>query len=129
MRKLFPREALLPPPPPEHDVASVKLAKLLGFQDSIPQSRGKGISIGSGHIGDEDSQQTIFELIQEIVLLKQISDLQASLGGLTSLYFDLKDKLIGKFGDEFKTSGSDDGRASDSSERFVVSPIPDANIE
>ncbi|CAH1440269.1 unnamed protein product [Lactuca virosa] len=47
------------PPPPEHDAASVKLAKLLAFQDSIPQSRGKGISIGSGHGGDEDSKQTI----------------------------------------------------------------------
>ncbi|CAH1445384.1 unnamed protein product [Lactuca virosa] len=35
------------PPPPEHNYASVKLAKLLAFQDSIPQSRGKGISIGS----------------------------------------------------------------------------------
>ncbi|CAH1448608.1 unnamed protein product [Lactuca virosa] len=40
------------PPPPKHDVASVMLAKLLSFQDSIPQSRGKGISIGSGHGGD-----------------------------------------------------------------------------
>lgn len=44
------------PPPPEHDPASAKLAKLLAFQDSIPQSRGKGITIGSGHRGDVDSQ-------------------------------------------------------------------------
>ncbi|CAH1428052.1 unnamed protein product [Lactuca virosa] len=61
------------PPPPKHDVASIKLSKLLSFQDSIPQSKGKGISIGSGHGGDEDSQPTISELKQEIVLLKQES--------------------------------------------------------
>ncbi|CAH1453147.1 unnamed protein product [Lactuca virosa] len=47
------------PPPPEHDSASVMLVKLLAFQDSIPQSRGKGIYVGSRHGGDEDSQQTI----------------------------------------------------------------------
>ena len=42
---------------------------------------------------------------------KQISELQANLGGLTSFYFDLKDKLFRKFGDEFKMSSSDDGKA------------------
>nr|KAJ0224004.1 hypothetical protein LSAT_V11C200061700 [Lactuca sativa] len=31
------------PSPPEHDVASIKLAKILSFQDSIPQCRGKSI--------------------------------------------------------------------------------------
>ncbi|CAH1426461.1 unnamed protein product [Lactuca virosa] len=41
------------PPPPEHDVVSVKLAKLLAFQDSISQSKGKGISIGSRKGGTE----------------------------------------------------------------------------
>ncbi|CAH1434456.1 unnamed protein product [Lactuca virosa] len=61
------------PPPPEHDFASVKLAKLLAFQDSIPRSKGKGISIGSGQGGDEDSHQTISELKQEIVIFKQES--------------------------------------------------------
>ncbi|CAH1446738.1 unnamed protein product [Lactuca virosa] len=61
------------PPSPEHDVASIMLAKLLAFQDSIPRSRGKGIHIGSGQRGDEDSQQTIFELRQEILILKQES--------------------------------------------------------
>ena len=33
---------------------------------------------------------------------KHISELQANLGGLTTFYFDLKDKMIGNFGDEFK---------------------------
>ncbi|CAH1439995.1 unnamed protein product [Lactuca virosa] len=61
------------PPPPEHDVASVKLAKLLAFQDSISQSKGKGICIGSRQGGDEDSHQTISELKQEIMFLKQES--------------------------------------------------------
>nr|KAJ0215336.1 hypothetical protein LSAT_V11C300138450 [Lactuca sativa] len=61
------------PPPPEHDVASIKLAKLLAFQDFIPQSRGKGIYIGSEQGGHEDSQQTISELRQEILILKQES--------------------------------------------------------
>ncbi|CAH1422129.1 unnamed protein product [Lactuca virosa] len=61
------------PPPPEHDVVSVKLAKLLAFQDSISQSKGKGISIGSRQGGDEDSHQTISELKQEIMFLKQES--------------------------------------------------------
>ncbi|CAI9268174.1 unnamed protein product [Lactuca saligna] len=60
---------------------------------------------------------------------KHISDLQANLGGLTALYFDLRDKLIGKFGDEFITSSFDCGKASESSERVVVSPAPDANID
>ncbi|CAI9266030.1 unnamed protein product [Lactuca saligna] len=35
------------PPPLEHDSSSIKLANLLAFLDSIPQSIGKGISIGS----------------------------------------------------------------------------------
>ncbi|CAH1434146.1 unnamed protein product [Lactuca virosa] len=113
----------------------IKLAKILAFQDSIPQSRGKGICIGSGQGDDEDSQHTISELRQKILILKQdsiekdlligkldvrvsdlekensennkqISELQANLGGLTAFYFDLKEKLIGKFGDEFKSSSS-----------------------
>ena len=61
------------PPPPEHDVASIKLAKILSFQDSIPLSRGKGICIGSEQGGDEDLQHTISELKQEILILKQDS--------------------------------------------------------
>ncbi|CAH1449237.1 unnamed protein product [Lactuca virosa] len=60
-------------PPPEHDVASINLAKILAFQDSIPQLRGKGICIGSGQGGDEESQHTISELRQEILILKQES--------------------------------------------------------
>lgn len=43
------------PQPPEHDVVSLKLAKLLAFQDSIPQSKGKEICICSGKGIDEDS--------------------------------------------------------------------------
>ncbi|CAH1430711.1 unnamed protein product [Lactuca virosa] len=157
-QETFSSESSSAPPPPEHDVASIKLAKLLDFQDSIPQSRGKGIYIGSEQRGDEDSQQTISELRQEILILKQesiekdsligkldvrvselenensqknkqISELQANLGGLTAFYFDLKDKLIVKFGDEFKSSSSDDGKAPESSERVVISLAPDSNID
>ncbi|CAI9285867.1 unnamed protein product [Lactuca saligna] len=54
---------------------------------------------------------------------------QANLGGLIGLYCDLKDKLIGKFGDEFKTSSFGDGKDSETSERVVVSPVLDANID
>ncbi|CAH1440077.1 unnamed protein product [Lactuca virosa] len=61
------------PLPPEHDVVSLKLAKLLAFQDSIPQSKGKEIYICLGHGIDEGSAQTIFELKQEIANLKQES--------------------------------------------------------
>ncbi|CAH1437902.1 unnamed protein product [Lactuca virosa] len=107
------------PPPPEHDAASVKLAKLLAFQDSISQSKGKGISIGSRQGGDEDYHQNISELKQEIMFLNQesierdlligsldvrvsnleqensvkdakIFVLQENIGGLTALLFDLK---------------------------------------
>ncbi|CAH1449645.1 unnamed protein product [Lactuca virosa] len=58
---------------PEHDAASVKLAKILSFQDSISQSKGKGISIGSGQGSDEDSHQIISELKQEIVSMRHES--------------------------------------------------------
>ncbi|CAH1443706.1 unnamed protein product [Lactuca virosa] len=61
------------PPPPEHDATSIKLAKILIFQDSIHQSRGNGICICSGQGGDEDLQHTISELRQEILILKQES--------------------------------------------------------
>ncbi|CAH1426953.1 unnamed protein product [Lactuca virosa] len=105
------------PPPPEHDVASVKLAKLLAFQDSFSQSKGKGISIGSKQGGDANYHHVVSELKQEIMLLKhesidkdflngsldvrvssleqensvkdaKISKLQANLGGITALLFD-----------------------------------------
>ncbi|CAI9270115.1 unnamed protein product [Lactuca saligna] len=143
------------PLPPEHDVVSLKLAKLLAFQDSIPQSKEKEICICSGQGIDEGSAQTIFELKQEITNLKQesikkelligsldvrvlelekekgkhISDLQENLGGLIALYYDLKDKLIGKFGNEFKTSSFDHGKAPESSERVTISPAPHVNID
>ncbi|CAI9287501.1 unnamed protein product [Lactuca saligna] len=45
--EIFSSRSSSTPPPPEHDYASIKLAKLIAFQESIPQSRGKGISIGS----------------------------------------------------------------------------------
>ncbi|CAI9283992.1 unnamed protein product [Lactuca saligna] len=60
---------------------------------------------------------------------KQKSDLQANLDGLTALYFDIRDKLIGQIGDEFKTSSSNDGKVSETSKRVMVSPDPDANID
>ncbi|CAH1440067.1 unnamed protein product [Lactuca virosa] len=69
----FPSVSSSAPPPPEHDAASVKLSKLLAFQYSFSQSKGKGISIGSKQGGDEDSHPTVSELNQEIMLLKQES--------------------------------------------------------
>ncbi|CAH1450669.1 unnamed protein product [Lactuca virosa] len=98
------------PPPPEHDSASVKLAKLLAFQDTIPQSRGNGISIGSGQGGDEDSQQTIFELKQEIVIFKQEKDLL--IGNL--------DVRVSELAKENSQKSSNDGKASDTSERSCL---------
>ncbi|CAH1425438.1 unnamed protein product [Lactuca virosa] len=60
---------------------------------------------------------------------KDITEIQANLGGLTAFYFDLKDKLIGKFGDDFKLSSSDGGKAPETSEGVVVRPAPDSNID
>ncbi|CAI9302403.1 unnamed protein product [Lactuca saligna] len=109
------------PPPTEHDAASVKLAKLLAFQDSIPQSKGKGIYIFSGH------GVRVLELEKENYQKnKQISYLQANLGGLTTLDYDLKYKLIGKFGNAFKTASFDGGKVPESFERVTA---PNANID
>ncbi|CAH1448107.1 unnamed protein product [Lactuca virosa] len=139
------------PPPPEHDVASVKLDKLLAFQYSISQSKGKGISIGSRKGGDEDSHHTISELKQEIMFLKQesiekdlligsldvrvsnleqensfqdakISELQANLGGITALFFDLKHRLHQKFGDDFQPLSTEGEKISASSSDPVDPP-------
>lgn len=33
----------------------------------------------------------------------KISELQANIGGLTTLYFDMKQRLFQKFGDEFQS--------------------------
>ncbi|CAH1453146.1 unnamed protein product [Lactuca virosa] len=111
------------PPPAEHDSASVMLAKLLAFQESIPQSRGKGISCWLkarrvSELQKENSEKS-----------KKISELQANLRGVTTLYFDLKDKLIGKCGDDFKSSVSDDGKASETSQRVVVRHAQDSNLD
>nr|KAJ0215083.1 hypothetical protein LSAT_V11C300154060 [Lactuca sativa] len=114
------------PPPPEHDVASIKLAKILAFQDSIPLSRGKGICIGSeqGGSANREVDVRLSELEQENSQKnKHISELQANLGGLTTFYFDLKDKMIGNFGDEFN------GKAPETSKRVVVRPAPNSNID
>ncbi|CAH1437021.1 unnamed protein product [Lactuca virosa] len=83
------------PPPLEHDYASVNLAKLLAFQESIPHSRGKGISIGSGEGGDEDSQQTIFELKQDIIILKQKSiEKDLLIGKLDVRVYELEKEIL-----------------------------------
>ncbi|CAH1423723.1 unnamed protein product [Lactuca virosa] len=94
------------PPPPEHDDVSIKPAKILAFQDSIPQLIGKGIYIGYGQGVDEESQHTISELRQEILILKQESI--------------EKDLLIGN---------SESGKAPETSERVVVRPAPDSTID
>ncbi|CAI9281709.1 unnamed protein product [Lactuca saligna] len=157
------------PPHPEYDVASVKLAKLLAYQDSISQSKGNGISIGSGQRGDEDFHQTVSKLKQEIVFVKQestekdllidsldvrvsnleqenlakdakISELQANLGGLTALFFDLKQHLHQKFGDDFQPLSAEGEKIYASSSNPVNPPFehsgervvrhaPDANLD
>ncbi|CAI9263665.1 unnamed protein product [Lactuca saligna] len=134
----------------EHYVSSGKLAMILAFQDSISQSKGKGISIGSRQGSDEDSHQIIFELKQEIVSLSlekensikyaKIYELQANLGGINDLLFDLKQHLYQKFGDDFQPLSSEGEKITAStsnpvnpssqgvSERFVR-PALDANLD
>ncbi|CAI9269201.1 unnamed protein product [Lactuca saligna] len=101
-------------PPPKHDSTSIKLAKV-----SIDKDLLIGIlDVRVYELENENSQKS-----------KQISDLQPNIGGLTTLYFDLKEILIGNFGDEFKTSGSNDGKALETSERVVVNLAPDYNLD
>ncbi|CAH1421901.1 unnamed protein product [Lactuca virosa] len=116
------------PPRPEHDVTSIKLAKLLAFQDSIPQSRGNESIEKDLLIGKLDVRVSKLEK-ENSHKNKQISKLQANLGGLTAFYFDLKDKLIRKFGDKVQMSSSDDGNAPEASKRVVISLAPDSNID
>ncbi|CAI9302846.1 unnamed protein product [Lactuca saligna] len=114
-------------------------------------SKGKGISIGSNQGGDEDSHQTVSELKQKIVLLKQesiekdfligslnvrvsnlqqensvkdakISKLQANLGGITALFFYQKKCLHQKFGDDFQPLSAKGEKISVSSYDLVNPP-------
>nr|KAJ0216966.1 hypothetical protein LSAT_V11C300126710 [Lactuca sativa] len=118
------------PPIHVHDAASERLARLLvqPYFDSF--SRSKGISIREGNVGGADP--SVFDLKAEIGVLnqkliekdvlignldvqvseleeenssksKQISSLQVNLGALMVGYYDLKNKLIVEFVDEFKT--------------------------
>ncbi|CAI9299408.1 unnamed protein product [Lactuca saligna] len=104
------------PLPLEHDSASIKLAKLLAFQDSIPQSKEKGIYIGFGQRGDEDSQQTISELKQEIVILKQ-ECIQ-------------KDLLIGNLDVRVSELEKENSQKTlETFERVEVRPAPDSNLD
>nr|KAJ0186207.1 hypothetical protein LSAT_V11C900484210 [Lactuca sativa] len=129
----------------------------------------KGISIGSKQGGDQDSHQTISELKQEIMLLKKesiekdfligsltvrvsnleqensvkdakISELQANLGGINALFFNQKQCLHQKFGDDFqplsaegeKISVSSSDPVNPSSEHVserLVRPTPDPNLD
>ncbi|CAH1443896.1 unnamed protein product [Lactuca virosa] len=70
----------------------------------------------------------------------KISELQANLGGLTALFFDLKQCLHQKFGDDFKplsaegekTSASSSGPTNSTSQptsERVVRPSSDANLD
>nr|KAJ0188945.1 hypothetical protein LSAT_V11C900494070 [Lactuca sativa] len=101
------------PPPPEHDVASVKLAK-------------QGV--------DEDSHQTVSELKQEIMLLKQESIEKDFLIG------SLDQRLHQKFGDDFQPLSVEGEKIFVSSfdpvnppsqhvNERVVRAAPDANID
>ncbi|CAH1441047.1 unnamed protein product [Lactuca virosa] len=90
-------------------------------------------------IGKQDIRISELENENSVKDLK-ISELQANIGGLTALFFDLKQRLHQKFSDEFqplsvegeKISASSAGAANPtsppSSERDVR-PAPDANLD
>ncbi|CAH1442428.1 unnamed protein product [Lactuca virosa] len=70
----------------------------------------------------------------------KISKLQANLGGLTTLFFDLKQRLFQKFGDEFQPLSAEGERittsssgpanpASESSSERTTRPSLDANLD
>ncbi|CAI9294424.1 unnamed protein product [Lactuca saligna] len=98
MRKLLPREALLP----HHLQSTICICQA--------------------------SQATFFSRLYSSVKRKG-NTYWLRTRRLTTLYLDLKEKLIGKFGDDFKNSGSNDGKASETSERAMVSPAPDSNVD
>ncbi|CAH1413256.1 unnamed protein product [Lactuca virosa] len=98
------------------------------------------ISKGKSKLPDSELDIRISDLERENSdKASKISELQANLGGLTPLFFDLKQRLFQKFGDEFqplsaegeKTIASSSGPANptfpSSSER-VTRHDPDANL-
>ncbi|CAI9262038.1 unnamed protein product [Lactuca saligna] len=90
-------------------------------------------------IGKHDIQ--ISELEKENSIKdSNISELKANLGGVTALFFDLKQCLFQKFGDEFQplssegekitaSSSSPANPTSQSSSERAVRPSPDANLD
>ena len=121
--------------------ASKRLAKLLVQKGSVLSPRAKGISIGEASSGGADP--SVSELKEEIGVMNhriierdvlidnlknqvselkadnslkttQIFDLQTRLGALTACYFDLKNKLTMEFGDKFKSSVGEPGKAKTS---------------
>ncbi|CAH1440330.1 unnamed protein product [Lactuca virosa] len=70
----------------------------------------------------------------------KISEVQANLGGLTTLFFDLKQRLFQKFGDEFQPLSAEGEKiiasssvptnpTSQSSSERAERPAPDANLD
>ncbi|CAH1440065.1 unnamed protein product [Lactuca virosa] len=90
-------------------------------------------------IGNQDIRISDLEKESSIKDAK-ISELQANLGGLTALFFDLKQRLYQKFGDDFQpltvkgekiyasSSGPTNPISQSTSER-IVRPAPDANLD
>ncbi|CAH1441441.1 unnamed protein product [Lactuca virosa] len=90
-------------------------------------------------IGKHDIQISELEKLKSYKDSK-ISELKANIGGLTARFFDLKQSLFQKFGDEFQplsaegekiiasSSGLADPTSQSSSER-AARPAPDPNLD
>lgn len=100
---------------------SDKLTHNLSLQDTYLQ--GKGIALESEYVDVLALQCMVFELEQDSVVKdvwindletsnvekdNNIMELQESLGGLTTLYFDLQQKLVKRYCREFKSYRNDD---------------------
>nr|KAJ0193794.1 hypothetical protein LSAT_V11C800400860 [Lactuca sativa] len=113
-------------------VQELKLLEARSFEaPELDISKGKRKLPESEFVDVALLQNRVFDLEQE---------LQENLGGLTALFFDLKQRLPQKFGDEFqplsaegeKISASSSGVAdptSQSSSERVVRPAPYANLD
>ncbi|CAH1425890.1 unnamed protein product [Lactuca virosa] len=99
------------------------------------------ISKGKSKLSDSELDIRISELEKESSdKALKISELQANLGGLTALFFDLKQRLFQKFSDEFQPLSADGEKitasssgptnpASQSSSERATRPAPDANVD
>ncbi|CAH1428241.1 unnamed protein product [Lactuca virosa] len=124
----------------EEEVIPSEGAQALGSSFETPEldiSKGKSKLLESEFVDDI----RISELEKENSNKdSKISELQANLGGLTALFFDLKQRLFQKFGDEFQplsaegenitasSSGPANLTSQSSSERATI-PALDANLD